>query len=222
MGRSVESIYEELKSNIINLDLVPGTKIREEDLATRFNISRTPIRTVIARLEKDDLLSVAPQKGTYVSKINISNISDFIYVRKAVETSVLEVVEKTINLSQIKELEKILDRQHEIILMEPSIEKSKLFFHNDNLFHATLFKFANLDGVWKVIHTNATTLNRVRIIANLRSTTQVERIYDQHRQIVECLKNHDIDQAKKIFASHMDGGFEGINAIIDKYKDYFM
>ena len=129
MGRSVESIYEELKSNIINLDLVPGTKIREEDLATRFNISRTPIRTVIARLEKDDLLSVAPQKGTYVSKINISNISDFIYVRKAVETSVLEVVEKTINLSQIKELEKILDRQHEIILMEPSIEKSKLFFH---------------------------------------------------------------------------------------------
>ena len=128
MGRSVESIYEELKSNIINLDLVPGTKIREEDLATRFNISRTPIRTVIARLEKDDLLSVAPQKGTYVSKINISNISDFIYVRKAVETSVLEVVEKTINLSQIKELEKILDRQHEIILMEPSIEKSKFSF----------------------------------------------------------------------------------------------
>lgn len=219
---SVESIYEELKSNIINLDLVPGTKIREEDLANRFSISRTPIRTVISRLEKDDLLTVVPQKGTYVSKINIANISDFIYVRKAVEVSVLEIVEKTLTLNQIQTLERILEEQHKIIMMEPSIEKSKKFFHNDNLFHATLFKFANLEGAWKIIHTNATTLNRVRIMANLRTTTQVEKIYEQHRQIVECLKNHNIEDAKKIFASHMDGGFEGINEVIDKYRDYFM
>jgi DNA-binding GntR family transcriptional regulator len=222
MDRSVESIYEELKSNIINLDLVPGTKIREEDLASRFNVSRTPIRTVIARLEKDDLLTVVPQKGTYVSKINIANISDFIYVRKAVEVSVLQIVEKTLTLQQIQQLNDILAQQHEIIMMETSIEKSKMFFHNDNLFHATLFRFANLEGVWKLIHTEATTLNRVRIMANLRTTTQVEKIYAQHKQIVECLKNHQIDDAIQIFASHMDGGFEGINEVIEKYKDYFM
>lgn len=222
MDRSVESIYEELKSNIINLDLVPGTKIREEDLASRFNVSRTPIRTVIARLEKDDLLTVVPQKGTYVSKINIANISDFIYVRKAVEISVLQIVEKTLTLQQIQQLNDILAQQHEIIMMETSIEKSKMFFHNDNLFHATLFRFANLEGVWKLIHTEATTLNRVRIMANLRTTTQVEKIYAQHKQIVECLKNHQIDDAIQIFASHMDGGFEGINEVIEKYKDYFM
>ena len=142
MDKNVETIYEELKSNIINLDLVPGTKIREEDLALRFNVSRTPIRTVISRLEKDDLLTVIPQKGTYVSKINIANISDFIYVRKAVEVSVLEIIEKTLTLQQIQVLNDILAQQHEIIMMETSIEKSKKFFHNDNLFHATLFKFA--------------------------------------------------------------------------------
>ena len=222
MDKNVETIYEELKSNIINLDLVPGTKIREEDLALRFNVSRTPIRTVISRLEKDDLLTVIPQKGTYVSKINIANISDFIYVRKAVEVSVLEIIEKTLTLQQIQVLNDILAQQHEIIMMETSIEKSKKFFHNDNLFHATLFKFAGLEGVWKLIHTEATTLNRVRIMANLRTTTQVEKIYEQHCQIVECLKNHQLDEAKQIFSSHMYGGFEGINDVIDKYRDYFM
>ena len=74
---------------------------------------------------------------------------------------------------------------------KPSIAKSKMFFHNDNLFHATMFKFASLEGVWKIIHTNAIPLNRARIMANLRSNPQVEKIYEQHKQMVEYLKNKD-------------------------------
>ena len=90
--RTPDSVYEEIKRKIINLDLLPGTKIREEDLADEYNMSRTPIRGVISRLVKDSLLEVAPKKGTYVSKIDVSNINDYIYVRKSVEESVLELV----------------------------------------------------------------------------------------------------------------------------------
>ena len=53
MAKNVDAIYEEIKSQIINLDLLPGTKVKEEDLAKEFNISRTPIRGVISRLVKD-------------------------------------------------------------------------------------------------------------------------------------------------------------------------
>ena len=50
MANTVEQIYDELRNRIINLDLVPGTKIKEEDLAIEYHTSRTPIRSVIARL----------------------------------------------------------------------------------------------------------------------------------------------------------------------------
>ena len=82
MNKNVEYIYEDIKNRIINLDFLPGTKIKEEDLAKEYNASRTPIREVIARLVKDTLLIVAPKRGTYVSKIDISNINYYIYIRK--------------------------------------------------------------------------------------------------------------------------------------------
>ena len=53
MAKNIDYIYEEIKSRIINLDYLPGMKIKEEDLAKTFNASRTPIREVIARLVKD-------------------------------------------------------------------------------------------------------------------------------------------------------------------------
>ena len=221
MAKNVDSIYEEIKSQIINLDLLPGTKVKEEDLAKELNISRTPIRGVISRLVKDSLLEVNPQKGTYVSKIDLSKINDYIYVRKSVEMQMISKICNVITDEQIKELEEILVKQHEIIQMEPSIAKSKMFFHNDNLFHATMFKFASLEGVWKIIHTNAIPLNRARIMANLRSNPQVEKIYEQHKQMVEYLKSKDEKGAINALEYHLDGGFDGIAALVDKYNDYF-
>ena len=105
LAKNVDAIYEELKSQIINLDLLPGTKVKEEDLAKEFNISRTPIRGVISRLVKDSLLEVKPQKGTYVSKIDLSKINDYIYVRKSVEIQMISKICKSISEEQIQELE---------------------------------------------------------------------------------------------------------------------
>jgi len=221
MPSPVDAIYEEIKHDIINLDITPGTKVKEEDLASKYHISRTPVRSVIARLVKDNLLVVYPQKGTYVSKIDINNINDYIFIRKQVEMSVIKKVCQIIKEDELKELEAILKEQYEIILMEPSIKKSKMFFHNDNKFHATLFKICNLEGVWRIIHSNAVQLNRVRIMSNLRDVSDVEKVYEQHYTVYENLKNHNEDAAIKAFSDHLENGFDGLNKVIEKYKDYF-
>ena len=221
MSNNIHAIYEDIKSSIINLALVPGTKIKEEDLAKKYNISRTPIRGIITRLVNEGLVEVAPKKGTYVSRFDLSHIHNFIYVRKAVEITTLQKVINTISDEQIKELEDILLRQKEIVNMEPSIEKSRLFFHNDNLFHATIFKFAQLEGVWSIIHTNAILLNRARIMANLRSNPEVEGVYDYHLQMLKHIKNKDEKELIKVFEEHIDKGFSGIDHLVNKYNEYF-
>lgn len=222
MASNVDLIYEEIKSRIINLDYLPGMKIKEEDLAKDFNASRTPIRQVISRLVKDSLLVVLPKRGTYVSKIDVSNLQDYIYVRKEVEKSIVGQLIYTITPSQIEELEQILKEQKEIIEMEPSVNKSKKFFHNDNAFHAAMFRFANAEGVWKIIHTNAIILNRARIMANLRANPQVNVIYNQHVEMLESIKAKDRKKALESLSSHLDGGFDGINALIEKYNEFFI
>lgn len=222
MEINVNKVYEQLKKEIINLDLTPGMKLREEDLAKRFNISRTPIRSVIARLESEDLVVVIPQKGTYVTKIDTGIVTDSIYIRKTIEIAVIHEIIASIDENQIDVLDEILQKQKEIINLPYSIERSKKFFHNDNLFHKTIFSFAHKEGIWVQIHTHATTLNRVRIMSNLRQQTQVEKIYEQHCGLLECLRNHDFEGAKEILVDHIDGGFEGIAAVKEKYSDYFI
>lgn len=222
MSTNPDVIYEQLKRKIINLELLPGTKIKEEELANQYNISRTPIRGVISRLVKDSLLEVAPKKGTYVSKIDVSNINDYIYIRKTIEASILKEVIENVTPSDIVKLYEILDVQKEIIMMEPSIKKSKMFFHNDNLFHATLFKIAKMEGVWEIIHTNAIPLNRARIMANLRSNTEVQEVHNQHLLMLDYIKDKNLTEAQKILIKHLDEGFNGISALVEKYNEYFI
>lgn len=222
MSSGIDEIYEDMKKAIINLDLLPGTKVSEEFLTERYHISRTPIRSVIARLEKDNLLIVRPKQGTYISRINMDTISDSLTIRKIIESHVLNTLCGKLDSSQLEELQSIIDEQEKIIKMEPSIEKSKAFFHNDNRFHATLFKFASMEGIWKIIHTNAINLNRARIMANLRETTQVNIIYNHHELMLKALRENRKDRLIELFIEHIDGGFEGINDVITKYKDYFV
>ena len=51
-----EAIYEDLKKNILHLDLKPGVMISEMELCEKYKVSRTPIRDVIKKLESEDLL----------------------------------------------------------------------------------------------------------------------------------------------------------------------
>lgn len=222
MAYVINKIYEILKREIINLDLIPGTKLREEDLAKRFEISRTPIRSVISRLENEGLVEVISQKGTYVTRIDADKVDDYIYIRKTIENNVIEEVINKITRDQIEKLNEILIEQKQIIEMPYSIERGKKFFHNDNLFHKTLFSFAKREGTWTIIHSEATALNRVRMMSNLRKQTQVENIYEQHCLLVKYLSQHDLRNALLVFRDHIDGGFDGISAVQEKYPNYFL
>ena len=222
MIKSIDSIYEEIRNKIIYLELPPNTKIREEDLAEEYKISRTPIRGIISRLVQDKLLVVAPQKGTFVTRINIKEIHDYIFIRKSVELAVIKIVAEVATDEDLNALKAVLDEQKTIAAQEPSIEKSIAFYKTDNEFHRLMFKIAGEENVWNLVIGGVTPLNRARIMANLRDSERVMAVYEQHRKIVDMLKAKDNEAAIKAYDEHLDRGFDGLNPVIEQYKDYFV
>ena len=222
MIKSIDSIYEEIRNKIIYLELPPNTKIREEDLAEEYKISRTPVRGIISRLVQDKLLMVAPQKGTFVTRINIKEIHDYIFIRKSVELAVIKIVAEVATDEDLDALMAILDEQKTIATQEPSIEKSIAFYKTDNEFHRLMFKIAGEENVWNLVIGGVTPLNRARIMANLRDSERVMAVYEQHRKIVDMLKAKDNEAAIKAYDEHLDRGFDGLNPVIEQYKDYFV
>ena len=68
---SAEKIYRDLLDNIISLKLEPGSLISENTMSNEYGVSRSVIRTVFARLNELGFIDIYPQRGSYVSLIDM-------------------------------------------------------------------------------------------------------------------------------------------------------
>ncbi|MCG8566956.1 MAG: GntR family transcriptional regulator [Desulfobacterales bacterium] len=78
-------IYETLRERIIFLDYEPGHILKEQSLATEFGVSRTPLRTVLARLEWEHLVKILPRTGIQVSELELNTITHVFQARLELE-----------------------------------------------------------------------------------------------------------------------------------------
>ena len=72
-----EDIYNAIKEDILNADVLPGAILDEGKLMTRFGVSRTPVREAIRRLISNDLVGMEPHRSAYVKPLTIESISEF-------------------------------------------------------------------------------------------------------------------------------------------------
>jgi DNA-binding GntR family transcriptional regulator len=72
-----EDIYNAIKEDILNADVLPGAILDEGKLMSRFGVSRTPVREAIRRLISNDLVGMEPHRSAYVKPLTIESISEF-------------------------------------------------------------------------------------------------------------------------------------------------
>ena len=85
-----EDILKNIARKIETLEFKPGSKISENEIAQTYQVSRTVVRSAFAILREWGLIEVYPQRGTYITKINVAYIRDMQFVRNAVETAVIK------------------------------------------------------------------------------------------------------------------------------------
>ncbi|WP_306258576.1 GntR family transcriptional regulator [Pararhizobium sp. IMCC21322] len=74
-GSGATLVYQELRDEIIDLVLPPGSAIDEIQLAARFDMSRTPIREALVRLAAEGLVTTLPNRSSVVSNIDFLNLN---------------------------------------------------------------------------------------------------------------------------------------------------
>ena len=80
-----DQAYVELRDRIVTLRLAPGSVICEDDLMGELGIGRTPLREAVKRLALENLVSVQPRRGTFVSEVDASDIENISEVRAELE-----------------------------------------------------------------------------------------------------------------------------------------
>ena len=110
-----ELVYEQLKNQILEGKIAPGTRMMEVNLAEEMGVSRTPVREAIRKLEKDGLVVIEPRRGAYASEISVQDIIDTLTVRSNLEALAASIAAEYIQEEELAELERITDLFEEAI-----------------------------------------------------------------------------------------------------------
>ena len=115
-----DAVYTVLKEGIMTLSLPPGTAMSTQEVATRLNVSRTPVREAFIRLHEEGLVDVFPQRQTIVSRIDFRRVMQERFIRESLETAALHLFMETRS-------EEYLARMQEEIALQELCQKEKRF-----------------------------------------------------------------------------------------------
>ena len=197
-------VYEDLKDMILTFKLKPGEAIGEVDIAQKFGVSRTPVRDAFKRLEADGLIEVKSHIGTYVTLIDVNQISDAIFIREHIEKAVISELCQNYKISLNMRINYILRVQEKLLQndLDP-VDLAQKFLEVDNEFHRTLFEAAGRESVWEYIESLQYHYNRLRMFVNRADKDKLRKVYEQHCQIVSAIERQDEDGAKVVYARHL-------------------
>jgi len=209
-------VYEVIKTNIIKLNMAPGNRVSEQEISDLLNVSRTPVREAFIKLAKEGLLYILPQRGTYISYIDLGIVEDARFIRESLEKSVLKIATE-------KFPEELLDKLQEIINIQKKHVEQKLFFEfleMDEEFHKTIFIGCNKERTWTFIEQINAEHKRVRMLTFIADINW-KNVIEQHQQILNSIRNHDEQFGQEVISNHIQKLiFEQVE-LKEKYPQYF-
>jgi len=211
-----ETIYQKLRQDILLLKLKPGVILSIKDITDQYGYGRSPVRDAIISLSKEYLITILPQRGTMISKIDYEKANNEQFLRQCVEENVMLEFMATANVTAINEMELSLLRQKEI----QKINDIRLFIAEDNEFHAIGYKYTKRSYCNQVLAGLSGDYLRMRLML-MTHCDGMKRIIEQHEQLLSTIKVRDAKNMKKVLAEHLTIRAKEVNDIVKIYPDVF-
>lgn len=218
---SVDMIVDDLYAKIISLDLRPGDKISEAEIAAEFGVSRQPVRDAFSRLANLGLLLIRPQRATEVKRFSHREIEKSRFVRAAVEAEVLRRAARTCDDAGADRLDVCLARQREVL----AVLDTETFGTLDYEFHKTLCSIGKVDFAFEVISAEKIKVDRLCALGlserGLSKENRMPQLIKDHEAIAAAVKAGDEDGAVAAGMLHLTRLNSTIEAIKATNANYF-
>lgn len=217
-GTLSDDVYEKLKTEILNVEIKPGNILTENDISSKYDISRSTVRSVFQKLKDDGLITAIPYKLSYVSKLDINNTMGVIYTRIAVESMIMRDFIYLDDKKSIRKLERNLEDQFEL-LKEGSdyIEFGRL----DSQFHKIMFESLGKLEVWDLIQRAEVGYARFKTL-DLVSDGKLSEIYKNHEELLSIIYDKRINDIETMYKRHLYSGIRRLRSrIFTEFIDYF-
>ncbi len=190
--------YDAIKDAILAFRLKPGESLVESDLANQLNISKTPVRDALLRLEKEGLVVKVPYKGATVSEVNQQTMNEIFEIRAVLEGLATRLATALIAANHLENLGVLINQHEQALLRSDNDEASQL----NRQFHELIVQQASNQRLKQILANLDEHLKRYRTLSNFQ-IGRLGKSIEEHRQILNALCEGQAGQAEAAMRAHL-------------------
>ncbi|WP_025728204.1 GntR family transcriptional regulator [Atopobacter phocae] len=206
-----ENIYEGLRTAIIKGVIPMGVRINEKVYAKELNVSRTPIRVALHRLQDEGIVKHVPNFGIMVTRVTEKDVDEIYQIRVALDILASVNAAKAMTKERAEQMDHLLSQAEEAQShgeVQRVIDLSKDF-------NTMIYKFADmphLESIQTKLHDYLTRFRDISLMSDDRRQLAIE----EHRLIFNFMRHKNFDALEKMITSHLYNSKEFIILEMDE------
>ena len=185
-----EDIYRTLKQWIVELQLAPGELIRDQELATQWGVSRTPVREALRRLEDEGLVVTSFHKWTKVAPSDAAEMAHLYPAVAALEAMAVELALPHVSAADLTQLD-ALNKALALAIQQADVAQAAAL---NVQFHERIVQKSQNTEIEKLLGTLRPRIKRLEL-AHFGNTLIAKQSVKEHKTIVSALRRGDASAA---------------------------
>ena len=191
-----EIAYGRLKEAVQAGDLTPGQRIRENEMASWLEMSRTPVREALRRLEADGLLTFAPYRGMVISELDHQAVMELYSMREVLEGTAAGLAARHASDAEIAVLKDIVAGE-----LDDAADPRRIASHNKH-FHGALYRAAHNRYLLKTLNVLSDAMALLGM-TTMAITGRSETAHGEHLAVVAAIEARDPSAAEAAMRDHI-------------------
>jgi DNA-binding GntR family transcriptional regulator len=188
-----------LRAAILDNYFAPGEKLDLKLIAEELDVSQTPIREAIRRLEAENFVEVRPHYGAFIAQISPQEVIEIYEVRALLESEIVRQVTPIIPDAVIDELDRVLTHvQEDLDPMDTSEH-----YASDTKIHNTITSYEPNRLLKEVLEGLGNRITLVRRTGQRLSGPHILESGQEHRQVIQAIRERDAEKAARLMKDHL-------------------
>ena len=210
-----ETVYRQIRQDIIFGRLLPSQKLKLETLRAKHNASVSTLREILNRLCSEGFVVAEGQRGFEVEPVSADGFREVAAMRLLLEGHALE---SSFALGDLEWEGNVVAAYHKLAVLEGQVAKghrsvAELWKRYDREFHRALVSACNSEALLDIHGSIYDKYLRYQMVADIYRGEIAAR---EHRQLLNCALKRDIEGAKKMLVRHVEDCVETALSRADK------
>jgi DNA-binding GntR family transcriptional regulator len=197
-GAKIERAYQQLRQDIMSGAYSPNERLVEAPLTQALGVSRNTLRTVLARLEQEQLVVLEPNRGGRVRAFSLDEARDMFRVREVVEGLVARLAAERATEEQLAELRAAVSETG-LAVQADDVLRSTV---TNRSFHERLVAAAGSPQAAATLDALHFPLVKFQFQVSLVPGRKLENL-EEHRRLLRAIEEHDADAAEMLARQHI-------------------